>query len=164
MRMFAFRQCTGILILLSFGSAVSNCRPAAGCTQVHRLAEMNTEQIRALDRQKTVILLPGGILEEHGPYLPSYTDGCMSERLTDDLANAIAARPGWSVVVFPVIPLGSGGANEMGARFPFPGPKRPRLARRGVVEGVLTERAAGGEGSPDNGLAAIAERRFFVLT
>ena len=41
---------------------------------------------------------------------------------------------------------------------------RPRLARYGVAAGVLTERAAGGEGSPDNGLTAIAERRLFVLT
>ena len=46
--------------------------------------------------------------------MPWYTDGYMSERLTDNLAKAIAARPGWSVVVFPVIPLGSGGANEWG--------------------------------------------------
>jgi len=26
---------------------------------------MNTEQIKALDREKTVVLLPVGILEEH---------------------------------------------------------------------------------------------------
>jgi hypothetical protein len=39
--------------------------------QVLRIAEMNTQQIRALNLQKTVVLIPGGILEEHGPYLPS---------------------------------------------------------------------------------------------
>jgi hypothetical protein len=43
--------------------------------QVVRVAEMNTRQIQALNLQKTVVLIPGGILEEHGPYLPSYTDG-----------------------------------------------------------------------------------------
>jgi hypothetical protein len=31
--------------------------------QVLSVAELNTEQIRALDRQKTVVILPGGILE-----------------------------------------------------------------------------------------------------
>jgi hypothetical protein len=40
-----------------------------------RLAEMNADQVRALDHEKTVILIPGGIPEEHGPYLPVYTDG-----------------------------------------------------------------------------------------
>ena len=43
--------------------------------QILRIGEMNTQQIRALNLQKTVVLIPGGILEEHGPYLPSYTDG-----------------------------------------------------------------------------------------
>ena len=43
--------------------------------QVVRIAEMNTRQIQALNLQKAVVLIPGGILEEHGPYLPSYTDG-----------------------------------------------------------------------------------------
>jgi creatinine amidohydrolase/Fe(II)-dependent formamide hydrolase-like protein len=41
---------------------------------MYRVAELNTEQIRALDRARTAVILPGGILEEHGPYLPSYTD------------------------------------------------------------------------------------------
>jgi len=34
--------------------------------QLYQVAEMNTEQIRGLDREKTVVLIPGGILEEHG--------------------------------------------------------------------------------------------------
>ncbi len=32
--------------------------------QVFRIAEMNTRQIQALNLQKTVVLIPGGILEE----------------------------------------------------------------------------------------------------
>jgi len=39
--------------------------------QVLQLAELNTEQIRTLDKEKTIVLIPGGILEQHGPYLPS---------------------------------------------------------------------------------------------
>jgi creatinine amidohydrolase len=89
--------------------------------QIHRLAEMNTEQIRALDRQRTVVLMPGGILEQHGPYLPSFADGYFNEWLTDRLARAITARPGWHVVIFPTIPLGVGGANEIGRKYDFPG-------------------------------------------
>ena len=99
-----------------------------GCGTGHRLAELNTAQIRALDRQKTVILLPGGILEEHGPYLPSYTDGYTNERIAADLAAGIARRPGWAAVVFPPIPLGAGGANSFAVRYRFPA--RMRFALR----------------------------------
>jgi creatinine amidohydrolase/Fe(II)-dependent formamide hydrolase-like protein len=96
--------------------------------QVLRVAELNTEQIRGLDRQRTVIILPGGILEEHGPYLPSYTDGYYNERLARDLAEAVAGRPGWTAVVFPTIALGSCGANEIGGKFTFPGSYTIRMA------------------------------------
>jgi creatinine amidohydrolase len=89
--------------------------------QVYRLAEMNTTQIKNLNRDKTVVLIPGGILEEHGPFLPSFTDGYFNEQLTKELAKAISAKPGWSVVVFPTIPLGNSGANDVGGKFSFPG-------------------------------------------
>jgi len=82
---------------------------------------MNTEQIRALDKQKTVVILTGGILEEHGPHLPSFTDGYSNEWLTQKLAEAIVERPGMSVLIFPTIPLGHEGANEIGTKFVFPG-------------------------------------------
>jgi creatinine amidohydrolase len=36
--------------------------------QIYHVARMNTEQLAALDRQKTVLMLTGGILEEHGPH------------------------------------------------------------------------------------------------
>jgi creatinine amidohydrolase/Fe(II)-dependent formamide hydrolase-like protein len=82
---------------------------------------MNTSQIAALDRQKTAVLVWGGILEEHGPYLPSFTDGYINEYLTRSLAKAIAARPGWAVLVFPPVPLGTTTADSIGGRRQFPG-------------------------------------------
>lgn len=103
-----------IAVLVALSSGLANA-------QVYRVAQMNTEQIRALDKQKTVVLLPGGILEEHGPHLPSYSDGYSNEWLTERLAEAIVARPGWAALVFPTTPLGHGGANEIGKRYVFPG-------------------------------------------
>ena len=88
--------------------------------QVLRIGEMNTRQIQALDLSKTVVLVPGGILEEHGPYLPSYTDGYADDAYTRELAKAIVARPGWTVVVFPQIPLGNDPANTIGGKTVFP--------------------------------------------
>lgn len=89
--------------------------------QIYRIAEMNVEQIKRLDKEKTVVILPGGIMEEHGPFLPTFTDGYWNEQLTQELAKAIAAKKGWSVVIFPTIPLGNSGANDIGGKFSFPG-------------------------------------------
>ncbi len=113
--------------------------------QIYRVAEMNTEQIRALDRGKTVVLLPGGILEQHGPYLPSFADGYVSERVTEAIAEAIVARPGWKVLVFPVIPLGVGAANEIGGKYTFDGSYTVRSATlRAVFMDLATELGEGG--------------------
>lgn len=75
---------------------------SAADAQILRVAEMNTAQLRALDRAKTVVFLTGGMLEEHGPYLPSFTDGILSDRLTGELVQAIIARrPGWTALLLP---------------------------------------------------------------
>lgn len=97
--------------------ASARCAPS----QILQMAELNTRQIEALDKQKTVVLIPGGILEEHGPYLPSFTDGYVTQAYTDSLARAIVALPGWTVVVLPQIPLGSDPANTIGELTVFPG-------------------------------------------
>lgn len=96
--------------------------------QVLRIAEMNTRQIQALNLQKTVVLIPGGILEEHGPYMPSYTDGYAIDAYTQELAKAIVAKPGWTVVLFPQIPLGNDPANTIGGKRIFPGSYPVRMA------------------------------------
>jgi creatinine amidohydrolase/Fe(II)-dependent formamide hydrolase-like protein len=96
--------------------------------QILRIGEMNTQQIQALNLPKTVVLIPGGILEEHGPYLPSYTDGYADEAYTHELAKAIVARPGWTVVLFPQIPLGNDPANTIGGKTVFPGSYPVRMA------------------------------------
>jgi len=96
-------------------------QPITAEGQIYRVAEMNTKQIQSLDKQKTVVILTGGVLEQHGPLMPSFSDGYLNERLSRDLADAIVARPGWAVLMFPTIPLGTGGANEIGYKNVFPG-------------------------------------------
>ena len=108
--------------------------------QILRLSDLNAEQIRALDRAKTVVLMPGGVIEQHGPYLPVFTDGYMNEWWTARVAEAIVARPGWTAVVFPMLPLGDGGANEIGGKFAFPGSYGIRVATlRSVYMDLATE-------------------------
>jgi len=68
---------------------------ATTSAQVLRVRDLNTRQIRALDRDRTVVFLPGSMLEEHGPDLPAFTDGILSDRLTSELAQGIVAnKPG----------------------------------------------------------------------
>lgn len=106
------------LALLSV--ALLTCRGLPA--QVLRVADLNTRQIRALDRTRTVVVLQGGMLEEHGPYLPAFTDGILSARLTDALAQGMARQaPGWTVLVWPPISVGASGSNEIGGQFVFPG-------------------------------------------
>lgn len=139
--------------------------------QVYKLADLNTDQILSLDREQTVVLIPGGILEEHGPYLPSFTDGYYNEHLTDQLAKAITARPGWKALVFPTIPLGSGGANEIGQQFAFPGTYAVRPATlRAVFMDLASEFGEQGfrwifvvhaHGSPDHSQALDEAGDYF---
>ena len=95
--------------------------PALADAQVLKFVDLNTRDFSKLSRSKTVVIIPGGILEEHGPYLPSGTDGIFNAKLSDDLAQAIASRPGWAALVMPSIPLGVGPANEIGRKYSFPG-------------------------------------------
>jgi creatinine amidohydrolase/Fe(II)-dependent formamide hydrolase-like protein len=108
--------------------------------QVYRVAQMNTEQIRALDRARTVVILTGGILEQHGPHLPSFTDGYSNEWLAQRLADAIVERTDMSVLMFPTIPLGHEGANEIGGTHVFPGTYSVRRTTlRAVFMDLATE-------------------------
>lgn len=126
--------------ILAVSIAVGCFFPPQASSQILRLSDLNTEQIRKLDRAKTAVLMPGGVLEQHGPYLPSFTDGYMNEWWTERLAEAIAARPGWTALVFPMLPLGDGGANEIGGKYVFPGTYGVRVATlRAVYMDLATE-------------------------
>lgn len=95
---------------------------APASAQVLHVGDLNTRQIRALDRDRTVVFLQGGMLEEHGPYLPAFTDGILSARLTSALASGVVAgKPGWTALVFPPVSVGASGSNEIGKHFVFPG-------------------------------------------
>lgn len=127
-------RCSFLLLVLLAATTTS------ARAQIYQVKDLNTVQLRAFDRGTTVVVLPGGILEQHGPYLPSFTDGYRNERLTQELANAIVERPGWKVLVFPMIPLGSGGANQIGGKYSFEGTYAVRSATlRDVFMDLATE-------------------------
>jgi creatinine amidohydrolase len=75
---------------------------------VHRLEEMSTPALDALDRARTVMVLTISPLETHGPHLPVGVDAFAARHFAEAVADRIvAARPGWDVVLAPTLPLGS---------------------------------------------------------
>ena len=109
--------------------------------QVLRIGDLNTRQILGLDKARTVVFLQGGMLEEHGPYLPAFTDGILSDRLTSELAQGVVAlMPGWTALVFPPVSVGASGSNEIGKQFVFPGTYAVRPSTlRAVYMDLATE-------------------------
>jgi creatinine amidohydrolase len=103
-------------------AATQRSRPAASRPRIHKLEELTWPQVDALDRQRTLFILPVGMIEVHGPHLPIGTDtlGVMYEA---NGASRIVSRalPDWNVVMMPPINYGQSGANELGGRLVHPG-------------------------------------------
>ena len=91
-------------------------------SNLYRLEELTWPKIDALDRERTLFILPAGMIEEHGPHLPVGADtlGVMYEA-TQTSRRVSQALPDWSVVMMPPINYGQGGANQLGDRLVHPG-------------------------------------------
>ena len=75
---------------------------------IHRLEELSTPQLDALDRARTVVILTVSPLETHGPHLPLGVDAFTARHFSESIAERLVAdRPGWSVVLAPTLHLGS---------------------------------------------------------
>lgn len=100
--------------------------------EIFHYADLNTREIAGLDAANAVVVLPGGLLEQHGPYLPSGTDSLVSRYLADALAKAIIERTDHDVVMLPMVYLGTDSANVIGERHPYPGSldMRPETLRQ----------------------------------
>jgi len=142
--------------------------------QILDLRQLTADELRKLPPERTAVVIPGGILEEHGPYLPSYTDGYVNEYLAARLAEAIVARPGWVVLMFPPIPLGAGGFNQVGLKQAFPGTYHIHMSTlRAVFMDIASEIGEAGfkwifvvhgHGAPEHNIALHQAADFFSDT
>ena len=57
-----------------------------------RLAELPWSEVDALDRDRTICILPVGAVEAHGPHLPLVTDGIIATAMAADAARRLAER------------------------------------------------------------------------
>lgn len=71
--------------------------------QVVYLEEITYQDVEKLDRGRTIVLLPMGPLEAHGPHLPLGVDIYGAEKLTE-LASQMLSDKGYEIAVAPLMP------------------------------------------------------------
>jgi creatinine amidohydrolase len=77
--------------------------------------DLTFPELDALDREKTVFVLSASLLEEHGPHLPFGVDVFVAEFMAEKLIGEISkTHPGFTIVKFPPLHVGSGGIRWMG--------------------------------------------------
>ena len=134
-----------ILVVIALAAWVS----ATACTQrqtpavpaaskIYKLEELRWPQVDALDRERTLWILPVGMLEVHGPHLPIGTDSLGLSYEVDHVSKGVsAALPDWNIVVMPPLNYGAAGANELGGQLVHSGTYAVRQATlRSVVADV----------------------------
>jgi creatinine amidohydrolase/Fe(II)-dependent formamide hydrolase-like protein len=86
--------------------------------RVFRLEELSYTDVDKLDRDKSIFFLTFGNLEEHGPHLPLGTDYFSAIAMREGVISELhAAHPEHNFVVFPVLPVGEGGAGGFARQF-----------------------------------------------
>ncbi len=145
--------------------------PVNAVGQILQVAELSARDLEQLDREQTVVILPGGILEQHGPYLPSFTDGYLNEWLATRTGEAILAARGGTVLMFPTIPLGVGSPEDFGGLAPFSGSYtvRPETLRAVYMDlasalgqdGFRTVFVLNRHGAPSHNLALLDAADYF---
>ena len=97
---------------------------------IRELADMTWEEVRDMDRARTVALLPVGATEAHGPHLPLETDVIIARAMARAAAAPLAARGLASVVLPPLAYT----AAPFAAAFPGTLSVSPATLRRKVAE------------------------------
>src|SRR5438445_13840538 len=69
---------------------------------VHELAQLTWEEVRDLDREHTLVVLPVGAIEAHGPHLPLDTDVVIATAMARAGARRLAAR-GQAALILPAL-------------------------------------------------------------
>ena len=114
------RQSNGSDVRQGSGAQASNTQAVS--RKVLAIEELTWPDVDALNRDRTLFILPVGMLEEHGPHLPVGTDTFSvdyeSRRVADRLSVAL---PDWNLVVMPMVHYGSSGANQIGNIAVHPG-------------------------------------------
>ena len=104
--------------------------PASAGGGIFRLEELTFTELEALDRNRAVVLFTVSPLEEHGPHLPVGTDLFTADSICKKLAGRIIeAKPGWTVLIGPTLPIGASAFDRAGTLL-----ARPRTVRNATLD------------------------------
>ena len=91
-------------------------------SKIYKLEELTWPQIDALDRERSLFILPVGMIEQHGPHLPVGADTLGVTYEANRASSRVSrALPDWNVVMMPPINYGQSGANTLGDMLVHPG-------------------------------------------
>lgn len=97
---------------------------------VLRLEELAAPALDALDRSRTLAVVPVSPIEQHGPHLPVGVDYLAARHFAEAVGERLVARrPGWTVLLSPTLPLGSFAFDAVGTIG-----VRQRVVRDAVVD------------------------------
>lgn len=68
------------------------------------LPRLSAKEIKEIDKEKGLVILPIGAIEQHGPHLPVYTDTLIAEGLLSEALNHMSEDD--QVWVLPTLPYG----------------------------------------------------------
>jgi creatinine amidohydrolase len=107
-------------LLRAQGIARGSGAPAP--SNIYKLEELTWPQIDAFNRERTLFILPVGMIEQHGPHLPVGADTIGVTYEADGSSSRVSrALPDWNVVIMPPINYGHSGANQLGDMPVHPG-------------------------------------------
>ena len=153
-----------MILIASTAIATAAAQPREARSTIFKLDELTASQIAALDRKRTLFILPVGMLEQHGPHLPIGADTLAVVYEANGAARRVSRDlSGWSIVMMPAVNYGQSGANRLGDQRYHPGTYSIRQATlRALVAdigGQLAENGftwifvTNGHGAPTHNIA-----------
>lgn len=73
---------------------------------IARWENLSRDQLSALDKDKTIVLLPLSATEQHGPHLPVGTDAIILSTLIDKTIEAADQYTEGNIIFAPQLPIG----------------------------------------------------------
>jgi len=102
--------------------ATQRSRSSPPRSKIYQLEQLASPEIDALDRERTLFIVPVGMIEQHGPHLPVGADTIGVTYEANGASRRVSrALPDWNVVMMPPVNYGQGGANALGDMLVHPG-------------------------------------------
>lgn len=75
---------------------------------IYRYENLSQDELSALPRGKTAVLLPVSPMEQHGPHLPLGVDAIFAGFFSEEIARRLSEKkPDWNFILFPTLVAGS---------------------------------------------------------